>query len=79
MSEPRKLYRNPGDAWIAGVGSGLAEYLNVDRTAIRAAIALLIVFTGVFPGVIAYVVMWLIVPPKPPLGMTSVPLPPLQP
>ena len=78
MSEAKKLYRNTQDAWIAGVGSGLAEYFGADKVAIRVAIALVIVFTGLFPGVIAYVVMWLIIPAKP-TSILSVPLPPPEP
>lgn len=78
MTETKKLYRDTQDAWIGGVGSGLAEYFGVDKTAIRVGIALLVVFTGLFPGVVAYVVMWIIIPAKP-LFAPSVPLAPSQP
>ena len=72
MSEPKRLYRNVNDAMIAGVCSGLGEYLGVDKTVLRVAAALLVVFTLLFPGVVVYVVMWLIIPPRP-LGPTPVP------
>lgn len=65
MMEPRRLYRNTHDAMVAGVCSGLGEYLGIDKTVLRVAFALLVVFTLLFPGVVVYVVMWLIVPPRP--------------
>ncbi|MBR3488692.1 MAG: PspC domain-containing protein, partial [Bacteroidales bacterium] len=49
MSEEiKKLYRNPRDKRIAGVCSGIAEYLNVDVTVVRILflIALLCFGTG---------------------------------
>lgn len=66
MSEPKRLYRNTHDAMVAGVCSGLADYMGLDKTAVRVVVALLVVFTALFPGVVAYVVMWLIIPPRPP-------------
>lgn len=76
MTEPKRLYRNTQDAWIAGVGSGLAEYTGIDKTAVRVVIALIIVFTGLFPGAIAYLIMWAIIPPKPPATYMATTSPP---
>ena len=58
----KKLYRNTGNKMIAGVCSGLAEYLNIDPTIVRLIWAL-IALSGA--GVIAYLIAALIIPEKP--------------
>jgi phage shock protein PspC (stress-responsive transcriptional regulator) len=59
----KKLYRNPSDAMIAGICSGLGEYFDVDPTLIRLAFVLLAFGGG--SGVLLYLIMWLVVPAKP--------------
>jgi len=63
MSEPKKLYRNPGEGMIGGVCAGLAEYLAADPTIIRLLFVLL--FFGGSSGFWIYLIMWLVVPVKP--------------
>ena len=58
----KKLYRNLRDKMIAGVCSGLGEYLNVDPTIVRLIWAL-VALSGA--GVLAYLVCALIIPEKP--------------
>lgn len=58
----KKLYRNPGNKVIAGVCSGLGEYLNIDPTVVRLIWAL-IGLTGA--GIVAYLIAALIIPEKP--------------
>ena len=58
----RKLYRNTKNKLIAGVCSGLAEYINVDPTIVRLIWAL-VALSGT--GVLAYLVCALIIPEKP--------------
>ena len=58
----KKLYRNTSNKMIAGVCSGLAEYLNIDATIIRLIWAL-IALSGA--GVLAYLVAAIIIPEKP--------------
>ena len=58
----KKLYRNPNNKMIAGVCSGLAEYINIDPTIIRVIWAL-IGLSGA--GIIAYLICALIIPEKP--------------
>ena len=58
----KKLYRSTQNKMIAGVCSGLAEYINIDPTIIRVIWAL-IGLTGT--GLIAYLVCALISPEKP--------------
>ena len=38
----KRLYRNPDDQMIGGVCSGIAEFVNVDPTAVRLAFLLLL-------------------------------------
>lgn len=57
---PRKLYRNSRDKKIAGVCSGLAEYLGIDVTVVRI-IFLLALLCGSF-GFWAYLIIWICAP-----------------
>lgn len=57
----KKLYRNEHDKAIAGVASGLADYMQIDVTIIR----LLFVLTTIFlagSGILAYIVLWIVAP-----------------
>ena len=58
----KKLYRNTGNKMIAGVCSGVAEYVNIDPTVVRLIWAL-VGLTGA--GILAYLVAALIIPEKP--------------
>ncbi len=58
---PKRLYRIPDGAMIAGVCNGLASYLGIDVAFIRIAFALGAFFTK-GAGFIAYVVMMFVVP-----------------
>jgi len=58
----KRLYRNKTDVMIAGVCSGLGEYLDVDPTAVRLAFVLLL-FVGL-GGLWIYLVLWIIMPEK---------------
>lgn len=58
----KKLERNEHNKMIAGVASGLADYLFVDVIIIRIAFILLAVFG--FSGVLIYIIMWVAIPEK---------------
>ena len=58
----KKLYRNTQSKLIAGVCSGLAEYINIDPTIIRVIWAL-VGLSGA--GIVAYLICALIIPEKP--------------
>lgn len=60
----KKLYRSTTDVKIAGVCSGLAEYLNIDPTIVRV-IFVILLLPGGLPGFLPYVILWLVVPVKP--------------
>lgn len=57
----KRLHRNEHDKVVAGVSSGLAEYMQVDITIVR----LLFVLSTLFlagGGLLVYIVMWIVVP-----------------
>jgi phage shock protein C len=61
MVMEKKLYRNQHDKFIAGVSSGLADYMQVEVTIIR----LLFVLSTVFlagTGLLVYIVLWVVAP-----------------
>ncbi len=57
----KKLYRNPDDAVVAGVCSGLAAYFGVDTLLVRLVFVLLAFANGV--GILLYIVLWAAVAP----------------
>ena len=56
----KKLRRSRTDRSIAGVCGGLAQFLGIDSTAVRVAMALLVLLGGM--SLIVYLVMWLLIP-----------------
>jgi phage shock protein PspC (stress-responsive transcriptional regulator) len=59
----RRLTLSATDKKIAGVCGGIAEYFDVDATAIRLLwVIVSILFAAVIGGVIAYLAAWLIIP-----------------
>lgn len=64
-----RLYRDSNDKFIGGVCSGIASYLNVDSAVIRLLFAILGFATGV--GFLAYIILWIILPPKDLEGYTG--------
>ena len=58
----KKLYRNTSNKMVAGVCSGLAEYINIDPTVVRL-IWTLISLSGA--GIVAYLIAAIIIPEKP--------------
>jgi phage shock protein PspC (stress-responsive transcriptional regulator) len=62
-TDERRLRRSITDRQIAGVCGGLAEYFQVDATAVRLVWVVLSIFCGaIIGGVIAYLLAWLIIP-----------------
>ena len=58
----KKLYRNTEQKMIAGVCSGIADYINIDPTLVRLLWAL-VGLSGA--GIVAYIICALIIPEKP--------------
>lgn len=59
----KKLFRSVKDKMIAGVCSGIGEYLGIDPTIVRLVFAALLLFGG--GGALAYLLLWIIVPEEP--------------
>ena len=60
----KKLYKSKSDKRLEGVCGGIAQYLNVDSTVIRAGWAIVTLFSaGV--GVLAYIACAVIMPMEP--------------
>ena len=67
----KKLYRSSTDRMLAGVCGGLGEYLGIDPTLVRLAVALMAIFGG--HGLLFYLILWLIVPVAPQSARVHVP------
>lgn len=59
----KQLTRDTDNKMIAGVCSGIANYLNIDPTVIRLLWAIAICFFGT--GALLYLIAWIIIPEKP--------------
>lgn len=64
-SQPKRLFRLRDDKLIAGVGSGIAHYFDIDPVIVRLALVALVFAGGI--GVALYIVAWCIMP----LGTTQ--------
>jgi phage shock protein PspC (stress-responsive transcriptional regulator) len=58
-----RLYRDTSDKFIGGVCSGIAAYLNVDPAIVRILFAI-ITFGGFGLGFLAYIILWIVLPPR---------------
>jgi len=58
----KRLLRSRSDRKIAGVCSGLAQYLDLDTSLVRILWFFITLACGIFPGIIAYVLGWIIIP-----------------
>ena len=67
---PRRLYRCRHDRQLAGVASGMAEYLGMDPTIVRI-LWILSVFFGGF-SILVYIVLAIVIPLEP-IGTTGTP------
>ena len=59
-SKPKRFYRSESDKVIAGVCSGISQYLNIDVVLVR--VIFLILFFSFGIGVIPYLVLWIATP-----------------
>lgn len=63
MATGKRLERS-NDRILGGVCAGIAEYFDWDPVAVRIVYGLLTVFTA-FSGIIVYILLWIVMPPKP--------------
>lgn len=59
----KRLYRS-NEKVLGGVCSGLANYLGLDMTLVRAAY-LIISFLSLGTGILVYIILWIIMPDQP--------------
>ena len=59
---PRRLTRSSRHKMIAGVCGGLAEYFQLDPTAVRVAYVILSIISAAFPGILAYIILMFVMP-----------------
>ncbi len=72
MESPQRARLTPSnDRMVAGVCSGLAEYLDVDPTIVRGAWVVVVILGMLPPAVVAYIALMVIMP-KPDAGAASV-------
>ena len=57
---PRKLFRDPAGARVAGVCAGLAHYFDIDVSLVR--ILMLVAVFAATAGFWIYIVLWIVVP-----------------
>ena len=60
-TEPKKLRRS-NNKMIAGICSGIAEYLGLDPTVVRVVYAALSIFSVGFPGLLLYIILAILMP-----------------
>ena len=58
----KRLFRSENSKLIAGVLSGLGEYLAVDPVLVRLFYVAITIFTGVLPGIVVYILAVFIIP-----------------
>lgn len=65
----KKLYRDVQQGALSGVCAGLGTYLEIDKTWVRLAFVMSVIFASWLGlgmlGPIAYIVLWIVVPTKP--------------
>jgi phage shock protein PspC (stress-responsive transcriptional regulator) len=67
----KQLTRLPNDKIIWGICSGIAKYLELDKTVVRIIVVLLLLFTGFFPVGLLYIIAYFIMPVDPYSNDTS--------
>ncbi|MBI5858370.1 MAG: PspC domain-containing protein [Sphingobacteriales bacterium] len=57
-----RLYRDTNDKILGGVCSGIANHINVDPAIVRLLFAIISFGAGI--GFLAYIILWIVLPPK---------------
>lgn len=58
----RKPLRRSRNKMIGGVCAGIADWLNIDPTIVRAGYVLISIFSAAFPGILVYIILWAVIP-----------------
>jgi len=63
--DPKRLYRDPRNGWIAGVCAGIADYLSISTGVVRL-LAIMLAMFGAAPLVLTvYIVLVFVLPRRP--------------
>lgn len=62
MDLSNKQLKKSNNRVVAGVCGGIAEYFGLDYTLVRAAYAILTIFSAAFPGCIIYLILMFVMP-----------------
>jgi len=65
----KRLYRSPDGKFIGGVATGIAEYFDIDPVLVRLLFVVLTFINGI--GILAYIILWIVVPYKPTLPVST--------
>ncbi|MFY9914482.1 MAG: PspC domain-containing protein [Nocardioidaceae bacterium] len=60
IAAPRRVFRDSGDRFLAGVASGVARHLGVRTSIVRVAFLVMVLWSGF--GVLLYAALWALVP-----------------
>ena len=61
MAMAKRLLRSQ-DKVLGGVCGGIADYLGLDPTLVRAGYLILSIVSAAFPGILVYLILWIIMP-----------------
>lgn len=62
MAGNGKLFRSREDKVIAGVCSGLADWLGWEVSMVRLLYVVISIFSAAFPGILVYIILWAVMP-----------------
>ncbi|MGE5180117.1 MAG: PspC domain-containing protein [Bacteroidota bacterium] len=66
MTDASRKLRRSSNKMIAGVCSGIAEWLGWDVTVVRVLYVILTIISFGFGGLVAYIILWMVMPrPEP--------------
>lgn len=61
MAMTKRLLRSQQKV-VGGVCGGLANYLGLDASLVRAGYLILSILSAAFPGILVYVILWIVMP-----------------
>lgn len=61
MAMTKRLLRSQQKV-VGGVCGGIANYLGLDPTLVRAGYLILSILSAAFPGILVYAILWIIMP-----------------
>jgi phage shock protein C len=66
LNEPRQRLTRSRERWLGGVCGGIAQFLGWPPLSVRLLYIAVSILSAAFPGILAYIVLWLVMPPAEP-------------